>query len=222
MYTREKRQLRKKENNPKWKKKRHNNAIIKNMIIPIIVGITLGLIAKWVDVPELTSELPIFDDIFARFGIWIFTATLLSIFSDTPMYAAIRVFIFFVSMVFSYYIYTILFLGFFPKEQIILWSIISLISPFCGAIIWNVRGNGEISCILAALPITILYTEWYLTGNENGLLFIAYAFMTVFFIIFIFQNIKQCLSIMVITVILSFILIKTGTINYLYIRLLNI
>lgn len=194
----------------------------RNMIIPVMTGITLGLAAKWVDVPELTGEFPIFDDIFARFGIWIFMAALFAVSADTPVYAAIRVFTFFVSMLSAYYIYTILFLGFFPKEQMVLWGIISLISPICGAIIWNVRGNGGISCVLAALPITILFTEWYLTGNENGLLFTAYACMAVFLMIFIFQNMKQCLSILIITVILSFILIKTGAINYLYVRLLNI
>ena len=110
--------------------------ICNSIFFPIIIGFILGLIAKLVDVPTITSVFPIFDDLFGRFGIWIFTATLLAVFSLTPMHAAIRVFSFFVSMLLTYYVYTILFLGFYPKSQIILWAIVSLVSPICAAIMW--------------------------------------------------------------------------------------
>lgn len=67
----------------------------------------------------ITGEFPILDDIFGRFGIWIFVATLLAVYSNTPLHAALRVFSFFFTMILTYYAYTILFLGFFPKSQII-------------------------------------------------------------------------------------------------------
>ncbi len=105
--------------------------IYNSIFFPIILGFILGLTAKLVDVPAITHIFPIFDDIFGRFGVWIFTATLLAVFSITPLHAAIRGFSFFISMLLTYYVYTILLLGFYPKSQIILWGFVSLISPIC-------------------------------------------------------------------------------------------
>jgi hypothetical protein len=193
-----------------------------SIVIPVIIGIVLGLTAKLVDTPEMLGTFRIFDDIFGRFGIWIFVATMLAFFSRTPVYAAIRVFSFFVSMLFTYYLYTVLFLGFFPKSQIILWGAISLISPVCAVLMWYMNEDKWIANIISALPIVVLCTEWYLTAMKTiFLLFIAYLCMIICLLIYIPKNRWQCLSIILIAAIMSLILIKTGLMNYIY-GLLNV
>ncbi len=195
--------------------------IYNSIIFPIILGFILGLTAKLVDVPAITHSLPIFDDIFGRFGVWIFTATLISVFSFTPVRAAIRVFSFFISMLLTYYIYTILFLGFYPKSQIILWSIVSLISPICGAIMWYAHQRNWFTNILASLPIVALCTEWYITGEVNRLLLPVYLLMIILLLVFIPQKKRQCLPIILISTVITFLLLKTGLMEIIYRNLLN-
>lgn len=188
----------------------------------VVIGIILGLVAKLVDVPKLTGMLPIFDDIFGRFGVWIFTATLLAVFSNTTIHAAIRIFSFFISMLLTYYTYTILFLGFFPKSQIVLWSIISLFSPICASVIWYAKENTSIANILAALPIAALCTEWYITGIENVLLLVTYLCMIVCLLIYIPKKPKRCLPIILIALTITLLLIKSGWMDLIFGGLLNI
>ena len=195
--------------------------ICNSIFFPIIIGFILGLIAKLVDVPTITSVFPIFDDLFGRFGIWIFTATLLAVFSLTPMHAAIRVFSFFVSMLLTYYVYTILFLGFYPKSQIILWAIVSLVSPICAAIMWYAHQNKWFTNILAALPIVALCTEWYITGSVNILLLPLYSFMIILLLMFVPRKKRQCLPIILIATVMTFLLLKSGLMDFIYGKLLN-
>ncbi len=196
--------------------------VYNSLFFAVIIGVSLGLAAKLVDVPEITSVSPIFDDLFGRFGIWIFVATLFSVFSSTPTNAALKVFAFFVSMIITYYTYTILFLGFFPKKQIILWSTFSLISPFCAVVMWHTKENKSISNILATLPIVIMCTEWYITGNENILLLMIYLCMIICLLLCITKELKRCLPIILIAAVITVLLIKTGWLELIYAGLLNL
>lgn len=203
-------------------RKNKTNIECHSIIYSAIIGIFLGLVAKLVDVPSLTGEFPILDDIFGRFGIWIFVATLLAVYSNTPLHAALRVFSFFFTMILTYYTYTILFLGFFPKSQIILWSIISLITPICASAMWYAREDKSIANILAALPIIVLCMEWYITGRDNILLLVAYLCMIVCLLIYIPQKVKRYLPIILITAAMTLLLIKIGCMNEIFEKLLNI
>ncbi|QHI72917.1 hypothetical protein [Aminipila terrae] len=194
----------------------------RSILFTVTIGIILGLVAKLVDVPQITGTLPILDDIFGRFGVWIFIATLLSVFSNTPVYAAIRVFSFFISMLLTYYAYTILFLGFFPKSQIILWSFISIFSPICAAAMWYAKGNKGIANILAAAPIVALCTEWYITGRENILLLTFYICMIVCLLICVIKKAKRCLPVLLIAAVITLLLIRVGWMDLIYGGLLNI
>lgn len=91
-----------------------------SLFLPFIIGIVLGITAKLIDVPYVTSKFPVFDDIMGRFAIWVWAAAIISIFSKTAIFAAVRSFLFFIGMLSAYYSYTVLFLNFFPKSQIIL------------------------------------------------------------------------------------------------------
>lgn len=187
-----------------------------SIAIAIIIGVIMGLLAKIVDNPSYFN--PIFTDIGDRLGIWLFVATLLSVFSHSPKLAAVKVFAFFGVMLTVYYMYTTLFLNFFPEREIIFWSICSLISPVCAYIMWYARGIGLLSNVILALPITVLlsegfelrnaylpiHTHYYLIPWLIGI----YLIMIVVLLLIIPNNKNQFLIILPISIILSLILTK--------------
>ncbi|MFF2015856.1 hypothetical protein [Paenibacillus sp. NPDC058177] len=127
-----------------------------SIVTAIIIGAILGLAAKLVDTPNMN---PIFDNIGGRLGIWVFVATLLSVFSSSPKLASVKIFSFFASMLAVYYVYTVLVLHFFPRKEIMFWGICALVSPVCAYWMWYARGKGWLSSFIMALPITALLIE---------------------------------------------------------------
>lgn len=136
---------------------------IRPLILPFMMGIVLGITAKLVDVPYITSKFPVFDDIMGRFGIWVWAAAFISILSKTAFFAAARSFVFFIGMLSAYYGYTVLFLKFFPKSQMILWGVIAMVTPFCGFLIWHIHKESAYANFISSLPFMVFFTEWYLT-----------------------------------------------------------
>ncbi len=204
----------------------------RSLILPLIIGIVLGITAKLVDVPYITCDFPVFDDIMGRFGIWVWAAALIAVFSKTPLLAAVRSFLFFIGMLLAYYGYTLLFLGFFPKSQMILWGGIAMITPFCGFLIWHIHKNKHYANLIASLPFILFFTEWYLTAfieqywsaRDKILLFIAYLCMTLSLLAAIPTNKKRLLSLLdgVVISIVLIRLIQAGIIVNLYEQLLNV
>ncbi|KOR76001.1 hypothetical protein [Paenibacillus solani] len=146
-----------------------SEATIKQKILSIVTAITIGIIlgiaAKLVDTPAVN---PIFTDVGDRLGIWIFVATLLSVYSYSPQLAAIRIFAFFGSMLTVYYVYTTFVLHFFPGKAILFWGILAVVSPVCAYIMWYACGNGWLANIISALPVTVLMVEGF--GLRNAYL----------------------------------------------------
>ncbi|NUU64342.1 hypothetical protein [Paenibacillus agri] len=127
-------------------------------VTAIIIGAILGLAAKLVDTPNMN---PIFDNIGGRLGIWVFVATLLSVFSSSPKLASVKILSFFGSVLAVYYVYTVQVLHFFPQRAILFWGICAVVSPVCAYFMWYARGTGMLSTIISALPITALLTEGF-------------------------------------------------------------
>lgn len=187
-----------------------------SIVNAIIIGAILGLLAKILDNPSYFN--PIFTNIGDRFGIWVFVATLLSVFSYSPKLSAVKVFAFLGSMLTVYYVYTTLFLNFFPEREIIFWSMCLVVTPVCAYIMWYARGSGFFSNIISALPITVLlsegfelrnaylpiHTHYYLIPWLIGI----YLIMIVVLLLIIPKNKIQLLIIFPISIILSLILIK--------------
>lgn len=132
-----------------------------SVLFSLIFGFILGFVAKILDSPMIPNEIFILSFIGSNWGIWIFISTLIAVYSYTPKLAATRVFIFLISMLFSYYIYTILVLGLFPLKYIIFWCIIALLSTIPAYILWFSRADNLISSILIALPISAIAFEGY-------------------------------------------------------------
>lgn len=205
-----------------------------SLFLPFIIGIVLGITAKLIDVPYVTSKFPVFDDIMGRFGIWVWAAAIISILSKTALFAAVRSFVFFIGMLSAYYGYTVLFLNFFPKSQMILWGGIAMITPFCGFLIWQIHREHHYVNFISSLPFMIFFTEWYLTAftgrywtfstaKDELLLGIAYLCFTFSLLAVIPTNKKRVFSLLygILESIILMLLIRAGIIVNPY-DLLNI
>lgn len=174
----------------------------------------MGVAAKLVDVPGVN---PIFDSVGGRLGVWVFVAALLSVFCYSPKLAAVKIFVFFGSMLTVYYVYTVLFLHFFPERAMVFWGICAVVSPICAYIMWYARGIGLLSIVVAALPVTLLLSEGfqlrhaYLPIHTHyylvPILMIIYLIMIIVLLLIIPINKKRILPILSVAIILSFIMI---------------
>jgi len=114
----------------------------------IIFGFALGVLQKWMDTlpesefPKIIQPLNI-SNYFGRLAIWILLATIISVYANTPLRAAINTFLFFISMLAGYYLYCNYVLGFLPTTYMMMWIVISFVSFFMAYICWYAKGGGK-------------------------------------------------------------------------------
>lgn len=181
------------------------------------LGVILGVISKVLD-ETASNLLPYFLEVldlrnfFSRMGVWIFIAVLISVYSKSPIRSATNVFLFFVGMVGSYYLYTIMIAGFFPKSYMMIWILLTIISPFLAFVCWYAKGNGIIAISISSIIFMLISRQtfgfgvWYLyiKYNLELLLWIA-------MIVILYQSPKQIIKVIAIGLILCFL---TAEINF--------
>ena len=118
------------------------------------LGVLLGFLAKYTDGTDIGL-------IGSYLGFWILTTTIIGVWSRSPGAASLHSFIFLASMLITYYLYSTMLFGFFPKQYFIAWGSIALLSPIGGYVVWHARGNGWFAAFCASLPIGILFAEGY-------------------------------------------------------------
>lgn len=206
------------------------NKIVYSILFSFILGLTLGFVAKILDSPIIPNEISILGFIGSNWGIWIFISTLIAVYSYTPKLAAARVFIFLISLLLSYYTYTILVLELFPLKYMFFWCILALLSMIPAYIIWFSHANHLISNIITALPISVIAFEGYkiylstvdyyekFMEYENVLISkgnyfymlgteILYALMIIIILLVVPKRKKQCLYIIPFSVVVFFALV---------------
>src|SRR5574344_1794433 len=145
---------------------------IVNSCLILTLGILLGIISKWLDNMSINDTiwyqhiLGVLDlrNVFSEFGIWIFFAVSISVFSKTPVRASLNVFLFFLGMTISYHLYTIIFAGFNPITYMMIWYIVTLISPILAYTCWYAKGKGKIPFIINVGIISIMLLVCFAIG----------------------------------------------------------
>ncbi|MGI6747069.1 MAG: hypothetical protein ACOX4V_02290 [Anaerovoracaceae bacterium] len=142
---------------------------ILHTVLVLTAGIVLGIIAKILD-ETASNLLPPFLEMldlrnfFSRIGFWMFSGICIAIYSKTPQRAALNVFLFFVGMVSSYYIYTIHIAGFFPKSYMMIWVVITILTPLMGAVCWYAKGIHPVSLCLSAVLLLMMTRQAFSFG----------------------------------------------------------
>lgn len=115
----------------------------------------MGHLAKYAD------GVSVFGDIGTQLGIWVLVATILAAWSRSPEAAALHVFAFFAAMLMTYYAYSMVLFGFFPRYYFMAWGGFALLSPIAAYVVWYARGNGWTAALCASLPVALLLMEGY-------------------------------------------------------------
>jgi len=185
-----------------------------------IIGIFLGAIAKYSDtVPSISESgivFSIISDITTNIGIWIFAATLISVMSRSPKYAALEVLAFFVGMLLSYYIYSQVLFGFFPTYYFIRWCAIALVSPIGAYIVWFSRGEGWGSAFCASLPIGLLLTQGYSFFYVFSMVLGFDLFSALFLLVIMTKSKPQYLKVIPMVILIVIILRNTYLLSFLF------
>ena len=140
-----------------------------NTITISFSGVFLGVFSKYLD-STASNKLPQFLEItdirnfLGRFAIWILLALCISIYSYSPIRAAINVFAFFTGMVGSYYLYSKCVAGFFPKNYVLIWVLLTAVSPLLAFICWYATGTGKTSLAISSLIIAVLFNVSFAYG----------------------------------------------------------
>ena len=139
----------------------------------IMLGFLLGIFQKWIDgtggnnLPLILQQLDI-GNYFGRLAIWILLGTIISVYSKSPLRAAINTFIFFISMLAGYYLYCNFVLGFLPRNYMMMWMVIAFASFFMAYICWYAKGNGTIAIIISSVIIGILLAQAFNLNISQG------------------------------------------------------
>ena len=128
----------------------------------LALGVLLGIVSKYLDcVPS--NELPFIinaldvRNFLGRFSLWIFLSVCISVYSRSPMRAAVNVFVFLAGMVASYYWYSAFVAGFFPWKYAMIWAALTVLSPLLASICWYAKGNGMAAMVLSSVILAVLF-----------------------------------------------------------------
>ena len=151
------------------------NLIGKQILFTIgimLLGGVLGTFSKYLDYHQ--AQLPYLLGVIDRrldvhnflggFAPWIFIAVCISIYSSTPVRAAINVFAFFVGMIACYYLYSNYVAGFFPRSYAMIWFSFTIASPFLAFICWHAKGEGMLAVVTSAGIISVFFNLAFAYG----------------------------------------------------------
>ena len=155
--------------------------------LSLLLGISLGFFAKWLDDLAFDSTLwwhrvierLDLGNFFSELAVWLLLALAIAVFSRSAFQAAVRVLLFFAGMCAAYHLYTVLFSGFNPKQYMLLWYAITLASPLLAAVCWYAKGKRAVSIVLdcgifAVFTLACFSVGWLYVSPRGGLYLLVF------------------------------------------------
>lgn len=184
-------------------------------ILMLVIGIVLGLFAKWLDNLALDDtvwwhrivETLDLGNFFSEMAGWLLAALLIAVFSRSAFRAAWNVFVFFTGMCAAYHIYTILFSGFNPASYMLIWYGLTIVSPILAVLCWYAKGSGTLPVLLDVGIIAVFMLACFGVGfvyiTFRGIL---YLLVFISAIVALYRSPKQLLISLPIGILLAFLL----------------
>ena len=148
-----------------------NRKIIYTIAV-FFLGIALGTFSKFLDFRQaqlpgvlmaIDGALDIHNSL-GRFAIWALIALCISVYSNSAIRASVNVFVFFLGMVTSYYLYSNYVAGFFPRSYAMIWFGFTMISPFLAFVCWYAKGKSRPAFMLSVLILAVLFNMTFVYG----------------------------------------------------------
>ncbi|MBQ6540022.1 MAG: hypothetical protein IJL71_03245 [Oscillospiraceae bacterium] len=175
-----------------------------------ILGFFLGILQKWLDgkaINELPFILQRIDivNFFGRLGIWILLATVISVYSRTPLRASVNTFLFLISMVAGYYLYSHFVSGFLPVRYMMVWVAISFASLFLAYICWYAKGEGIPAVVISAVILGVLFSQAFLITQGFFVTHFTEVVLWIIGLAVLFRKPKEFAAVLALSVAVAFV-----------------
>lgn len=128
----------------------------RSLLVILLGGMTIGMLLNFAE----ASGIPGASDFGNYFGLWIFLVTLIAVGSHSWQWAALHAVTFLLAMLVTYYLSTLLFLGYFLAHLLRAWAVVAILfAPPFAALAWHGMKTGWCSAFGTALPIGLLLYE---------------------------------------------------------------
>lgn len=136
-------------------------------------GVLLGAVSKLLDI--YTSHL---GHIFSQMSVWIFICTVISVYSSTPIRAAVNVFSFCMGMLPAYYLTAELTSSVYSMTFVYGWTMFAFLTPFFAFFTWYTKGKRLISRIIGVGIILVMLAAAVIVFDKINIADIIFAVLT--------------------------------------------
>ena len=166
------------------------NTIIKSLLA-VVFGIVIGIFSKWGDVIPGDNLIKYFGWISTGVIIWLVIGSFLIIKTKNRKEFSIVYLLFMISMLISYYIFSLLIVKYLVKRIVIFWIIIFIGSFILGNIIYGKKNTNLFRILFILASIIFLIYDAIEINGINLIAIIPELLMVVYALIIISKSIKK-------------------------------
>ena len=145
---------------------------VRHTILILLLGVALGIFAKWLDELAIDDAVPWqaligrldLGNVFSEMPVWLVLTMAVAVFSGTPGRAALRSFLFLLGMCLAYHAYTIVVAGFNPERYMMIWYGIAACSPLLGAVCWYGKSAHNAAIVIDVVLLAVLFRFCFSVG----------------------------------------------------------